>query len=166
MMNARWALLMGTVLLLGCSGRSTGDKDANTGKAPATAGADTATMRMGRMDSGRMGMNGMHEGMQDMGMMSMMRAHMDSMQHMSPQQMQAMMTMHQDMMSRMMDGMGADMRGMRMSASPEWSALTDSVKQDLAELPNLRGQVLSARMRAHADRVKRLLAMHEKMLQK
>ena len=42
----------------------------------------------------------------------------------------------------------------------------DSVKQDLAELPNLRGQALSARIRAHADRVKRLFAMHEKMLQK
>lgn len=102
--------------------------------------------------------------MQAMPMMSGMRAHMDSMRRMSPQQMQAMMAMHQGMMSRMMDGMGADMRGMRMSGGPEWAALTDSVKADLAELTNLRGQALAARMRAHADRVQRLLAMHQKMM--
>jgi len=53
-----------------------------------------------------------------------------------------------------------------MSGPPEWSALTDSVKQDLAELPNLKGQQLSARVRAHADRVKRLIAMHQKMVGK
>jgi hypothetical protein len=40
------------------------------------------------------------------------------------------------------------------------------VKQDLADLPNLKGQELSAWMRGHADRVKRLLAMHEKMMGK
>jgi hypothetical protein len=98
--------------------------------------------------------------------MPQMRAHMDSMMRMSPEQMQAMMAMHERMMSQMMDGMGADMRGMNMSASPEWSALTDSVKEDLAELPNLKGQERSARMRTHADRVKRLLAMHEQMMGK
>jgi hypothetical protein len=69
-------------------------------------------------------------------------------------------------MSQMMDGMGSDMRGMKMSATPEWTALTDSVKEDLAELSNLKGQALSARMQAHADRVRRLLAMHEQMMGK
>jgi hypothetical protein len=51
-----------------------------------------------------------------------------------------------------------------MSGTPEWSALTDSVKQDLADLPNLKGQALSARMTAHANRVKRLIGMHETMM--
>jgi hypothetical protein len=119
-------------------------------------------MGMGHMDSGGMGMGNM----QGMSMMSGMRAHMDSMMRMSPQQMQAMMAMHQQMMSRMMDGMGADMRNMKMSGTPEWSALTDSVKQDLADLPSLKGQQLSARMRAHTGRVERLIAMHEKMMGK
>jgi hypothetical protein len=80
--------------------------------------------------------------------------------------MQAMMVMHQQMMSRMMDGMGADMRNMKMSGTSEWSALTDSVKQDLADLPNLKGRQLSARVRAHTDRVTPLIAMHEKMMGK
>jgi hypothetical protein len=60
--------------------------------------------------------------------------------------------------------MGGEMRQMKMPESKEWSALTDSVKQDLAELPSLKGQALSARMRAHADRVRRLIAAHEQMM--
>jgi hypothetical protein len=58
------------------------------------------------------------------------------------------------------------MRGMQMSGTPEWNPLADSVKQDLAELLDLKGQALSSRMRAHADRVKRLIAMHESMMGK
>ena len=151
--TSHWALLVTALAVGGCNGG--GDR--------AERAADSAGM-MGHMDSGGMEMGGMN--MQGMQMMAGMRAHMDSMMRMSPQQMQAMMAPHQEMMSRMMDGMGADMRGMKMSGSPEWNALTDSVKQDLAELPNLEGQALSARTRAHGERVRRLMAMHEKMMGK
>jgi hypothetical protein len=113
------------------------------------------------MDSGRMdGMAGMGRS----GMMSMMPAHMDSMMRMSPEQMSQMMARHERMMSQMMDQMGGEMRQMKMAETPEWSALTDSVRQDLAELPNLKGQALSARMRAHIGRVQRLIATHEGMM--
>ena len=158
---SQWTLLVGALALVGC-GRG-GDRAETTRDTGGMMGhMDSGGMGMGRMDSGGMGMGNM----QAMPMMSGMRAHMDSMMRMSPQQMQAMMAMHEQMMSRMMDGMGADMRGMNMSATPKWSALTDSVKQDLADLPTLKGQQLSTRMRAHADRVKRLIAMHEKMMGK
>ena len=115
------------------------------------------------------GDGGHMQGMSGMGsssMMPMMKAHMDSMMKMSPDQMSSMMTRHERMMSEMMDQMGSDMRQMKMTESGEWSALSDSVRQDLAELPSLKGQALSTRMRAHADRVKRLMAMHEKMMGK
>lgn len=79
-------------------------------------------MKMGGMDSGGTHMGSMSMGMQ---MMSTMRAHIDSMTRMSPQQMQTMMAMHERLMSQMMDGMGADMRGMHMSASAAWTALSD-----------------------------------------
>lgn len=114
------------------------------------------------MDSG--GMRGM-SGMGKSGMMPMMQAHTDSMMRMNPEQMSGMMASHERMMSQMMDQMGSEMRQMKMSETPEWSALTDSVKQDLAELPSLKGQALSARMRAHANRVRRLMAAHEQMMQ-
>jgi hypothetical protein len=155
-----WAIMMGALVLAGCGKAS--ERAATTQDTGGMAGHMDSGMGMGHMDSGAMKMGGMRtEGMQ---MMPQMQAHMDSMMRMSSQQMQAMMAMHDRMMSQMMDRMGADMRGMNMPASPEWTALTDSVKQDLAELPSLKGQALSARMRAHADRVKRLLAMHEKMM--
>jgi hypothetical protein len=114
-----------------------------------------------KMDSG--GMGGM-SGMGNSGMMPMMQAHTDSMMRMTPAQMSGMMATHERMMSQMMDQMGGEMRQMKMPESKEWSALTDSVKQDLAELPSLKGQALSARMRAHADRVRRLIAAHEQMM--
>ena len=162
MRMSHWALLVGGLAIAGCGRR--GDRAETT--------RDTGGM-MGHPDSGGMGMHMDSAGMQMGGMpmqgtlmMSNMRAHMDSMMRMSPQQMQAMMAMHEQMMSRMMDGMGGDMRGMKMAGTPEWSALTDSVKQDLADLPNLKGQQLSVRVRAHAARVKRLIAMHEKMMGK
>ena len=113
------------------------------------------------MDSG--GMEGM-PGMGKSGMESMMLAHMDSMLKMKPEQMPGMMSSHERMMSQMMDQMGTDMRQMKMAETPEWSALSDSVKQDLAELPGLSGQQLSSRMRAHADRVRRLITSHEQMM--
>jgi hypothetical protein len=160
---SHWALLVGALAFASC-GRG-GERAATTRDTGRMMGRmDSGGMGMGHMDSGGMKMGGMP--MQGMQMMSNMRAHMDSMMRMSPQQMQAMMPMHEQMMSGMMDGMGSDMRGMNMPSTPEWSALTDSVKQDLADLPNLKGQQLSARMRAHADRVKRLIAMHDKMTRK
>ena len=86
------------------------------------------------------------------------------MMRMSPAQMAQMMATHERMMSQMMDRMGADMRGMNMSGNAEWNALTDSVKADLADLPGLEGKELSERTKAHAERVRRLLAMHENMM--
>ena len=161
MRMSHWALVVGA--LAGC-GRG-GDRAAATRDTGGMTGRmDSGGMGMGHMDSAGMKMGGMP--MQGMQMMSSMPAHMDSMMRMPPQQMQRMMAMHEQMMSRMMDGMGADMRGMKRSGTPGWSALTDSVKRDLADLPNLKGQELSARMRAHTDRVKRLIAMHEKMMGK
>jgi len=154
------ALLLGALAIGGCDGGE--DRAGQAADSAATMG-HMDSEGMGHMDSGGMDMGGMR--MRGMQMMPHMRSHMDSMMRMSPQQMQGMMSRHERMMSQMMDAMGADMRGMR-SASPEWSALSDSVKEDLAELPTLKGQVLSARMRAHADRVGRLITMHERMMGK
>jgi len=156
---SQWTLLVSALALAGC-GRGGHRAESTRDTGGMMGQMDSGGMAMGRMDSGGMGIGTMP----GMTMMSGMRAHMDSMMRMSPQQMQAMMAMHEQMMSRMMDGMGGDMRGMKMASTPEWSALTDSVKEDLADLPNLKGPQLSTRMRAHADRVKRLIAMPEKRM--
>jgi hypothetical protein len=114
------------------------------------------------MDTGPMAARS--TGRDGMGMMLMMQAHVDSMARMSPEQMSQMMAKHEQMMSQMMDQMGGEMRQMRMPETSEWSALADSVRQDLAELPSLSGKALSSRMQAHGQRVRRLIAMHKKMI--
>jgi len=120
---------------------------------PAQTRADTA---------GSMG--GMQMNMQGMQMMPMMRAHLDSMAAMRPEQMAAMMTVHQDMASRMMDAMGADMRGMNMQPDAAWTALGDSLRQDLADLPGLSGGPLRTQMEAHLMRMRRMMTMHQGMM--
>jgi hypothetical protein len=97
-------------------------------------------------------------------MLSMMRAHLDSLGTASPQAAAGAMSAHDAMMSQMLDAMGADMSGMGMKADPAWTALTDSVKRDLADLSGLTGGALETRLKGHISRVRRLLAMHETMM--
>lgn len=125
---------------------------------PASAQNPVAGDGMMGMKDGMMGMSG------DTMMMGQMRAHMDSMRQMSPDRMAGMMAQHDAMMASMMDRMGADMRGMGMAGSAAWTALTDSIKRDLAELPALTGKAAETRLREHAARVERLLASHAGMM--
>jgi hypothetical protein len=97
-------------------------------------------------------------------MIPVMRTHLDSMGAMSPADLAGAMTAHQDLASRTMDAMGADMRSMGMQPDSMWSALGDSLRRDLAELPALSGAGLRDRMNTHADRLRRMMTMHEGMM--
>jgi hypothetical protein len=153
MKSVLWILSVGVIAVAACKG---GERPAE--RAQPTGQGPTRSMSMDSMQmGGNMEMGGP-------GRMPMMRAHMDSMMRMSPGQMSATMAAHDRMMSQMLDRMGTDMRSMKMSGDAKWNSLVDSVKADLAELPSLQGNKLSARMKAHADRVQRLLAMHEGMM--
>ena len=57
------------------------------------------------------------------------------------------------------------MTAMGMKPDPGWTALTDSIKRDLADLPVVSGRALDARLKAHIDRMRRLMTMHEGMMQ-
>lgn len=120
-------------------------------------GASAATDSVG-------GMAGMQMAMAGMDMMPGMRAHLDSLAAAAPAQLAAMMAGHQDLASRMMDAMGADMRGMGMQPDSAWAALGDSLRQDLAELPGLSGDALRTRAQAHIARMQRMMTMHEGMM--
>ena len=118
---------------------------------------------MGNMP-GMTGMQGM--GMRSDSLMPMMRAHLDSLRALSPQFAAGMLSSHQGMASRMLDAMGADMTAMGMKPDPAWTSLRDSAKRDLADLPALSGRALDGRLKAHIDRMRRLMAMHEGMMQR
>ena len=155
---ARWMMLAGALWLGGCTGRSVGEKPGDTStRAP---GSETGMMYQRGTDSSGMPMGGMP----GIGLMTAMRSQMDSIAGMSPAQMQARMAAHRALSSQMMDAMGADMRSRHMTPGAGWSALSDSVRQDLAELPALSGAALQTRMRAHLDRMRRLMGQHGSMM--
>lgn len=141
---SRTVAVLGLVALAAC------------GKKPDSA-ASAATDSVG-------GMAGMPMARAGMDMMPQMRAHLDSLAAMSPAQLAGMMAGHQDLASRMMDAMGADMRGMGMQPDSAWTALGDSVRQDLADLPALSGDALKTTIQAHIARMRRMLTLHEGMM--
>ena len=102
------------------------------------------------------GMQGM-TGMRSDSLMPMMRADLDSVAS-------GTISAHEIMASQMLDAMGSDMTMMHMKPDAAWTALTDSVKRDLAELPSLSGQPLAMRLTAHIARMRRLLDMHGRMM--
>ena len=109
------------------------------------------------------GMAGMR--MRSDSLMPTMRAHLDSLAALPGRASAEMLATHDARASVLLDAMGADMMMMGMKPNPAWTALTDSVRRDLTELPSLSGNALSAGMRAHVERVRRLLGMHETMME-
>ncbi len=147
MITSRWLLMVGLVGMAACS------------KPASNAAKAGDSSRTGGMTMGNMPMD-----IKSTQMMGTMRGHMDSIAQMSPDQMRGMMATHENMTSQMMDAMGADMRAMHVTPDSAWTALSDSVRSDLAELPGLSGEALETRMQAHADRMQRLMAMHQRMM--
>ncbi|HWG32546.1 MAG TPA: hypothetical protein VN650_00165, partial [Gemmatimonadaceae bacterium] len=93
-----------------------------------------------------------------MKMMDSMRTGMTRMDAMSPEQMKAMMASHRQMAGNMLAQMNSEMRSMNMSADPAWTALVDSVRQDLVRMPDVSGPQLKTFMTAHHARMDRLMA--------
>ncbi|MEO8031555.1 MAG: hypothetical protein ABI765_11925 [Gemmatimonadota bacterium] len=131
------------------------------GKKPESARTATADTARGM---GAMGIQTGMPGMPGMQMIPLMRAHLDSVTGMQPTQMTTIMPAHQALTSRMMDEMGSDMRGRNMQPDAAWTALADSVRQDLTDLPGLSGEGLKTRMQAHVARMQRMMGMHEGMM--
>lgn len=97
-------------------------------------------------------------------LMPMMRAHLDSLAALPGRASAEMLAAHDARASALLDAMGADMTMMGMAPDSAWTALTDSVKRDLADLPSLSGRALETRVQAHVGRVRRLLDMHTAMM--
>ena len=127
---------------------SSGAKVADTSKAGGMAG--TAGM----------------QGMMSPAMADSMQAEMRAMAAMTPDQMAAMLPIHRQMVGNMLAQMSSDMRSMNMPADAAWTALTDSVRQDLIRLPDMSKTELKQTLTAHLARVTRLMQMHKDMMAK
>lgn len=144
------------------------------------AAASGAVMAATKTDSGAMGgMSGMpaRSGTDSMpamtgmsgpkgmpGMSAEMTAHMAEMKGADGAKMKTMLPAHQKMVAGMLAQMNDQMKSMKMSATPAWTALSDSIRNDLRAMPDMRATALAAMMPAHEMRVMNLATMHEGMM--
>lgn len=159
-------------LLAACST----SKDASVSKASESASVpgtlEGPSKNTGTMVSADSGMQARMEGMPGMGgmmsggMMDSMQTQMRAMINMSPSQMKAMSAMHQQMTASMLSQMSSDMRKMNMPADASWTATADSVRQDIARMPEMSAAELKAFLPAHRVRVTRLIESHRAMMGK
>ena len=126
--------------------------------------ADRADSTAAKTDSSSMsGMSGM-SGMTSGTMMDSMAAHMRTMDTTSASSVQTMMPMHRQMAANLIAQMNNEMRSMNMTADARWTALTDSVRQDLVRMPEMTAQQLRTFMSGHHGRLTRLMQGHRDMM--
>jgi len=98
-------------------------------------------------------------------MMEAMRAHLQTMQVMSADSVRAGLPMHRQMTDTLMAQMKMDMSDMKLLADPKWSALMDSVRNDVSRMPEMNSADLAKAVPAHHARLIRLMEMHQNMMQ-
>lgn len=133
-----------------------------------TARGVTAGRAAGAGDTGGMqGMGNMKEmaGMESGAMMQQMQAQMRAMMGASADRQMDMLPMHRQMVANMLAQMNAEMRRMNVAGDPAWNATVDSVRQDLVRMRVMSPAELQRFMRAHQQRVMRLMAMHQRMME-
>jgi hypothetical protein len=140
------ALVLAVVGVAALSSCRPSDRDATAGATAAPA--DTAAS-MGEMGAA---------------MADSMHAHMQHMETMTGDQMKAMLPEHRQMAANMLSRMSSEMRSMNMSADAAWNATADSLRQDLARMPDMSAQQLKSMMAGHHGRIMRLLGMHGSMM--
>jgi hypothetical protein len=141
----RRLIAVGLMTVLAACGRA-GDREDTT-----AAKADTGAMA---------GMSGMMSG----AMMDSMHVHMSAMDTMSADGVKSMLPMHRQMMGNMLAQMNREMQDMKMTANPSWTALMDSVRQDLIRMPDMTAQQLKDFAAPHHGRVMRLMQGHRDMM--
>ena len=161
------AAIAGMAILTACTSNDArrdpvGDSAASSASAGSLEGA-TRKDSAGGM-AGMQGMAGMAGGMMGAGMMDSMQTHMRMMDTISADRMMAMLPIHRQMSANMLSRMGTDMRSMNMPADTAWSATADSLRQDLAHMPDMSAGELKTMMPAHHARMTRLMQMHRDMM--
>ena len=117
----------------------------------------------GTQGAGVTGMQGMG-GMSAMQMGSDMMSQMERMQAMGGDSLMQMMPQHSQMLDNMMSQMNRELEGMNRAGDARWSALADSVRDDMARIREMSAAELQAFLPEHHGRVTRLMEMHGGMM--
>lgn len=160
--------LVATALLAACTGEQGGGTertgepsvpaDSSTAPSATSMPAGTAADTMAGM-AGMSGMSGMGDGK-----MSDMHPHMSMMEKASPDSIKAMLPAHRQMVANMLSQMSAEMRKMNMPADAAFTAIGDSLRQDLVRMPDLPATELARYFPAHHGRMMRYMKAHEQMM--
>jgi hypothetical protein len=124
---------------------------------------DRADTTAAKADTGTAGMAGM-SGTMNGAMMDSMHVRMSAMDTMKADGVKSMLPMHRQMMGNMLALMSREMQDMKMTGNPTWTALMDSVRQDLVRMPDLTAQQLKDFVAPHHGRVMRLMQAHRDMM--
>jgi hypothetical protein len=103
-------------------------------------------------------------GMATMQMPDEMTVHLTMMEGVSGDSLNRVLPGHRQLVANMLSRMDREMRDMNMAATPDWSALADSLRDDLVRLPELDTGGLEDLMGPHRARVMRLMEMHGSMM--
>lgn len=162
-----FAALGGLVAVMAaCDSGQTAQNDASD-TAPGGQATQPATGMQGMPGmggtAGTGGMRGM-AGMQRGDMMTQMQNHLRMMNGASGDSLETMLPAHRQMVWNMLAQMNQQMRNMNMTADPQWTALVDSLRQDLVRMPDMGAKELHDIMPAHRARIARLMGMHRFMM--
>lgn len=171
--HSRWTGALLSVLMISLTACGKNDQARTDSAAMATGAGMAAT----KTDSGAMGgmparsgtdsmpaMTGMSGPAAMPGMSAEMTAHMAEMKGADGAKMKSMLPDHRKMVAGMLATMNDQMKSMKMSATPAWTALTDSIRSDLKAMPAMSASALAAMMPAHEMRMMNLATMHEGMM--
>jgi hypothetical protein len=131
----------------------------------AAAGADPRAAATTPTDGGMQDMVGMG-GMPMTGGMTMtqMQAHMTAMESASGDSVMRMLPLHRQMLANMIAQYNREMAQMNMRGDARWQATLDSLRGDLARMPELSAVEMQRLMPSHHARVMRLMEMHGVMM--
>jgi hypothetical protein len=71
---------------------------------------------------------------------------------------------HRRAVANLIAEMNTEMRGMNMTGDAAWTAVIDSLRQDLVALPEMGRAELARAMPPHRSRISRLMEMHRMMM--
>jgi hypothetical protein len=142
-------LLLVSIWALGACGGDAGS-DADEGAAadnaaqPAPSGIESTVGAAGRA--------------QNTVMIAEMRSHLNVLQAAGGDEMVAMVSEHRQRVENLISQLDA-----QHAADARWTALADSVRQDLGRMQGMPALELEVLIDANVDRVRRLIEMHEQM---
>ena len=155
-MNKLTLPVLAAVLLAACGSPQPRSDQPSPPAAPAAAPAAPES-------GSTAGMQGI-SGMKSKGMMEELRTHMQAMHSAGGDSLRAMLPTHRQMAANLLAEMNREMSRMKVVADPAWTAMVDSVRQDLVRPPEMGAAELQSAMPAHEARLNRLMGMHQAMI--